>query len=98
MTPKKKMAIDEENYSYEKFLWVLLSEAHHHKLPMEVIGYEMSKRTKINYPLYRLVIHPECPQTVCIVAGIHGNEIAGPLSTIHIITDIIHDPPTIIAM
>jgi murein peptide amidase A len=93
MSPNERMAVDEENFSYEKFLWVLLSEAHHHKLPMEVIGYEMSRRTKINYPLYRLVIHPECQPTVCLVAGVHGNEIAGPLSTLHIITDIIHDLP-----
>jgi murein peptide amidase A len=93
MSPNEKMAVGEENFSYEKFLWELLTEVHHHKLQTEVIGYEMSKRTRINYPLYRFVIHPEFLRTVCIVAGVHGNEIAGPLSILHIITDIIHELP-----
>jgi predicted deacylase len=93
MSSNEKISVNEEYFSYEKFLWTLLSEAHHHKLQMDVIGYEMSKRTKINYPLYRLVIHPEGQQTVCLIAGVHGNEIAGPLSTLHLIKDILHELP-----
>jgi hypothetical protein len=87
------MLIDEEYFSYEKFIWALLNEAQHHKLSMEVIGFEESKRTRINYPLYRLVIHPKVPDTICIVSGIHGNEIAGPLSILKIIDVIIRDLP-----
>jgi hypothetical protein len=93
MSTNEKTIFGEEYYSYEKFLWELLNEAHRHKLQPEVIGYEMSERTRINYPIYRLVINPEIQQTICIVAGIHGNEIAGPLSTIHIIKDVFHELP-----
>jgi predicted deacylase len=71
----------------------LLNEARLHKLPIEIIGSEISRRTGINYPLYRLVIHPKVEPTICIVSGIHGNEIAGPLSILKIIDAIIHDLP-----
>ena len=93
MSRNEKTILDEEFFSYEKFLWLLMDEAHHHKLPMQVIGYETCKRTGINYPIYRLVIHPRLKETVCIVAGLHGNEIAGPLSIPHIMTDILHELP-----
>jgi predicted deacylase len=93
MSSNEKMFVGEEFISYERFIWTLLNEAHQHKLPVEVIGYETSKRTGISYPLYRLLINPKVEQTVCIVAGVHGNEIAGPLAVLHIINVIIHDLP-----
>jgi hypothetical protein len=93
MSANEHMVINQEYYSYEKFLWTLISEARHHKLPMEIIGSETSRRTGINYPLYRLVIHPTFKDTICIVSGIHGNEIAGPLCILKIVDVIIHDLP-----
>jgi predicted deacylase len=93
MSANERMIVGEEFISYEKFLWILLSEAQLHNLPVEVIGYETCKRTGIGYPLYRLVIHPNAPLSVCIVAGIHGNEIAEPLSVIYIISAILHELP-----
>jgi len=93
MATNEKMIIDEQYFSYEKFIWSLLTEARQHKLPMEIIGSEISQRTGINYPLYRLIIHPEVKETVCIVSGIHGNEIAGPLCILKIVDAIIHDLP-----
>lgn len=93
MSQNEKMVIEQEYYSYEKFIWTLLTEAHQHKLPMEIIGSEISRRTGINYPLYRLVIHPDVKDTLCIVSGIHGNEIAGPLSILKIVDAIIYDLP-----
>jgi hypothetical protein len=93
MAKNERTTLDEEYFSYEKYLWTLMDETHRRKLPMEIIGYETSKRTGINYPLYRLVIHPHLQETVCVVAGLHGNEIAGPLSIPHIMTDILHELP-----
>ena len=93
MSKNEYMAVGEEYISYERFIWTLLDEAHQHKLPTEVIGHETSRRTGISYPLYRLVIHPEAEPAVCFVTGIHGNEIAGPLSILHMVSFIIHDLP-----
>jgi hypothetical protein len=76
MSSNKRIVIDEEYFSFEKFLWTLLNEARLHKLPMEITGFEISNRTGINYPLYRLVIHPMFELTAFIVPRIHGNEIA----------------------
>ncbi len=92
-SPNEKTIVHEEHFSYGKFIWTLLNEAHHRKLPVKVIGSEKMKRTGITYPLYRLIIHPDVRQTICLVAGIHGNEIAGPLSILHMITDSLRDLP-----
>ena len=93
MSTNERMVMDAENFSYEKFLWTLLNETRLHKLPMEIIGSEISRRTGINYPLYRLIIHPKVDPTICIISGIHGNEIAGPLSILKIVDAIINDLP-----
>jgi predicted deacylase len=93
MSANETMEIDERYFSYEKFLWILLDEACQHKLEYQIIGTEVSRRTGINYPLYRLVIHPKNERTICIVSGIHGNEIAGPLCILKITHAIIHDLP-----
>jgi hypothetical protein len=42
MATHEKMIIDEQYFSYEKFIWSLLTEARQHKLPMEIIGSEIS--------------------------------------------------------
>jgi predicted deacylase len=71
--------------SYQAYIWQLLSAAHHHHAEVEIIGHETSERTGMIYPLYRLVINPQLQPSICIVAGIHGNEIAGPLSIIQLL-------------
>lgn len=83
-----------DNYSFEKYIWQMLSEVHRHHLPIEIIGQESCERTGIIYPLYRLLIHPETAPTICIVAGIHGNEIAGPLSILRILESYVHELPS----
>jgi len=93
MSPNEKMSIPEEFFSYQKYLWMLLNEAEQHNLDLQLIGYELCERTKMQYPLYRLVIHPENQQTICIVSGIHGNEIAGPLTIIHMLDENIEELP-----
>jgi predicted deacylase len=93
MSANEHMVIDEQYFSYEKFLWCLLAETRSHRISAEIIGSEISRRTGINYPLYRLVVHPKVKETICIVSGIHGNEIAGPLSILKIVDTIIHELP-----
>ncbi len=93
MSANEHLVIDEEYFSNEKFLWTFLNEAHQHKLPMKIIGSEISRRTENNYPLYRLVIHPKVEPTVSIVSGVDGNECAGPLSILKIVDAIIYDLP-----
>jgi len=81
--------------SYEKYIWTLLNEVDRHHIPCEIIGYETSERTGITYPLYRLIINPKAQRTVCIIAGLHGNEIAGPLSVLDLISEAKHELPGI---
>jgi predicted deacylase len=71
-----------ENMSYGKFVDTLMVEAKKRRIPVTRIGEELSERTGIVYPLYRLEINPEAKKNICIVAGIHGVEVAGPLSVL----------------
>lgn len=86
--------IDINNFSYEKYVWTLLTLAHHHKIPIERIGQEECERTGMIYPLYRLAVNLDQGQeSICIVSGIHGNEIAGPLSVLRMLETFIHELP-----
>jgi predicted deacylase len=93
MATNETIKVEPKHYSYEKYLWHLLTHARRHKLPFEIIGSEKSNRTGVSYPLYRFIIHPRLSGTVCIVAGIHGNEIAGPLCILRLIDTMIHALP-----
>jgi predicted deacylase len=79
--------------SYEEYIWTLLTEADRRHIPVDIIGHEISERTGISYPLYRLVINPQAQWNICIIAGVHGNEIAGPLSIVHMISELEHELP-----
>lgn len=82
-----------EEYSYQKYLWDLLKLAHNHQLTVEIIGHETSEMTGIIYPMHRLMAHPNSRENICIVAGIHGNEIAGPLSILRLLECFLHQFP-----
>ena len=82
-----------EHVSYAKYLWDLTTAANHRQLEMVNIGTETVERTGIIYPLYQLVLNPEATDTVCIVAGVHGDEIAGPLSVLRLLQYHLDDLP-----
>ena len=79
------MDVEWEHFSYQRLLWEIITAVNRRALSAEIIGHELSERTGILYPLYRLVIYPEAQRTICLVAGIHGNEIAGPLAVLHLL-------------
>jgi predicted deacylase len=82
-----------EHLSYAKYLWDLTTAANRHQLTMMNIGSEQVERTGIVYPLYQLVVNPEAVDNVCIVAGVHGAEIAGPLSVLKLLQDHLDELP-----
>jgi hypothetical protein len=71
------------SYSYGKYLSELLKFAKKHKIQNEIIGWEKFEKTGMKEPLYRLTINPKAKINFCVVAGIHGEEIAGPFSILH---------------
>lgn len=86
MANKKQLDISIEFYSYARLIDEILTHSKKKKFQVEVIGHEEYEKTGITYPLYRLVINPkQKKQTHCIVAGIHGYEIAGPLSILELV-------------
>jgi predicted deacylase len=71
--------------SYAKFIESLVGEARRKHISVTKIGDKMSESTGILYPLYRLEINPKAARNICIVSGIHGVEIAGPLAILALI-------------
>jgi len=74
------MAIPIQDISYEMYLSELLERIHRRHLPCEIVGHELSERTGIEYPIYRFNVNEGARGRICIISGVHGNEIAGPLS------------------
>ncbi len=74
------MAIPIQDISYERYIWELLERINRRRLRCEIIGYESSERTGIQYPIYRFNVNEGARGRICIISGVHGNEIAGPLS------------------
>lgn len=81
----ERMEIPIQDISYEKYLWSLITEINHNQIIKEIIGNERSERTGMVYPIYRLVINPQASKRICIISGVHGNEIAGPLSLLNLL-------------
>jgi hypothetical protein len=76
----ERMEVPLEFVSYQKYLWDLISAVNCRDIQHEIIGEEASERTGIRYPLLRLSVNPGAARKICVISGIHGNEIAGPLS------------------
>ncbi|MBU4375683.1 succinylglutamate desuccinylase/aspartoacylase family protein [Patescibacteria group bacterium] len=53
-----------------------------HRFSCKIIGYEKFEKIKQEYPLYKIVINPKAKISFCIIAGVHGDEIAGPFTVI----------------
>jgi predicted deacylase len=83
----EQMFVPVQDISYEKYLWTLLSEINETHFQRKIIGTELCERTGISYPIYRITIHPEQSRKVCVIGGVHGNEIAGPLALLSLLTD-----------
>jgi len=68
------------NYSYAKLISKLIKLGHLHNYSSKLIGEEIFGKTGLIYPLYRFTINPTAKAKFCIIAGVHGYEIAGPLT------------------
>lgn len=79
------MGMDEYSYAQVINEFVKLSNIHNynHKL----IGYEKFRKIKLIYPLYKFTINPQAKTRFCIVAGVHGDEVAGTLALLKLFKD-----------
>lgn len=80
-----KQFLEYENYSYAKYLLVLIKLCNKYKIPYQKIGDIFCDNPGISYPVYRLVINPLASRDFCIVAGAHGYEVAGPFTILELI-------------
>lgn len=71
--------------SYSKYISDLKEVCKRKKINIDLIGYEEFKKADISYPIYKMTINPNAKIKFGICTGVHGNEIAGPLSLITLI-------------
>lgn len=69
-----------QNFSYAKLMFELIKFSNLHKFKKKLYGYEKFEKIKTDYPLYKFVVNPESKLIFYILTGMHGDEIAGPLS------------------
>lgn len=68
------------NYSYAKLISELIKLGHIHNYSCKLIGEEIFESIGLVYPLYRFTINPSAKVKFCIITGVHGYEMAGPLT------------------
>ena len=76
-----------KTYSYSKLLFELINLNHLHNFKTKLIGYEKFEKIKATYPIYRFIINPSAKIKFGIFTGMHGDEIAGPLSILHLLKE-----------
>lgn len=74
-----------ERESYSDFRKKILNLSRVHKYCLQIIGDKKSKKLNENFPIYKIKINKKAKTKFCIVAGVHGDEIAGPLSIIELL-------------
>jgi predicted deacylase len=74
-----------KNYSYAKLIFELIHLCRQHKFEIKLIGNEKFKYINSTYPIYRFTIHPKANIKFGIITGMHGDEIAGPLSIFYLL-------------
>jgi hypothetical protein len=89
----QRMSISLEHTSYQSYLCDLMTAAVQCQLAMTNIGTQLVERTAVAYPLYELVVNAEAAETICVVAGTHGADIAGPLSLLRLLDESLDDLP-----
>lgn len=75
-----KLPVKIENYSYAKFISELLDECQKHRIEYKIIGFKEFGGIGMEYPIYRCAVNLQAKRKICLVSGIHGYEIAGPLT------------------
>ncbi len=89
----EKPVIDVKDFSFEKYIWHLLTLAKQHKVPIDIFGQEVSEYTGMVYPLYRMIVNGDEKDTICIIGGVHGNEVAGPFSILELMENFYQQLP-----
>jgi len=68
------------NYSSIKLINEIITLCKDHKFSIRIVGSETIKDTGYKYPIYKIVINPKNKINFCLIAGVHGDEIAGPMT------------------
>ena len=69
-----------KNFSSAKLIYDIITLCNIHRLKYKIIGNESFEKINQTYPIYKIIINPKIKIKFCIIAGVHGNEIAGPFT------------------
>lgn len=78
---------EELRLSYTGYTSRLIKICRKQKISYKVIGSEKFEKLNLKYPLYRVDINPKGKKKFIVIAGTHGDEIAGPLSLLFLLQE-----------
>ncbi|MBU2612377.1 MAG: succinylglutamate desuccinylase/aspartoacylase family protein [Nanoarchaeota archaeon] len=70
---------------YSDFTKEILKLSRINNYSKKIVGYKESKWMNNPFPIYKLEVNKKAKTKFCIVAGVHGDEIAGPYSIIELL-------------
>ena len=71
---------ESKNFSSAKLINDIITLCNIHRIKYKIIGLEVFEKINQTYPIYQIVINPKAKYKFCIIAGVHGSEIAGPFT------------------
>jgi len=81
----QQINLPDEHLSYSQYLKRLTKTCHLRHYDYQVIGYELFENIQMNFPIYKININSKGKHKICLVAGVHGYEVAGPLSILSLL-------------
>ena len=81
----QKLTVPLEFMSYAQYISQLISVCKKHHYSYEIITYEKFEKVGLSYPIYRLDLFPNREKSICLVSGVHGYEVAGPLTILKLL-------------
>lgn len=73
--------------SYAQYATRLVKAAHIRRYDIKVIGIDVFEKLNIRYPLYKITINKGEKKKICVVSGVHGYEVAGPLALLQFLEE-----------
>ena len=79
----KKNKLD--SYTYAQLMQEIVGLCRKHKLKCEIIGTEKFEKVNQSYPIYKISVNPKAKLKFCVIAGVHGDEIAGHFTIVELL-------------
>lgn len=81
------LSIPSHHISYAQYADRLVKASNIRRYKLKLIGTDTFDKIGMEYPVYKVTINRGARRKFCIVAGVHGYEVAGPLALLHFLEE-----------